>query len=78
MADLTEQETLTIENAANTLRGMTMDPGIPSHAKQVMWSLIGELEALIAEPDECDDLDPDILREDRDERRRLEKEDRNG
>jgi hypothetical protein len=75
MGDMTEEELLTIETAANTLRGMTMDPSIPNHAKQVMRNLIAELEALAEEQDEDDEPDPDRLRDDRDERRRLEAED---
>jgi hypothetical protein len=75
MSDMTEEEFLTIETAANALRGMTMDPSIPNHAKQVMRNLIAELEALVEEQDEDDEPDPDRLRDDRDERRRLEAED---
>ncbi len=33
-----------IENTANMLRGMTLDPAIPNHAKGVMQSRIQELE----------------------------------
>lgn len=33
-----------IERAANTLRGMCMDPSIPVHAKEAMASLGRELD----------------------------------
>ena len=34
-----------LENTANMLRGMTMDPAIPAHAKEAMRSKIAELES---------------------------------
>jgi len=70
---MTDPEQITIERCANTLRGMTMDPRIPTEIKSVMHSLIDDLEALIEDDDE--EPDPDRLREDRDERRRLERND---
>ena len=33
-----------IDDTANMLRGMTMDPAIPSHAKSAMQSRIQQLE----------------------------------
>ena len=33
-----------IQNIANMLRGMTMDPAIPNHAKSAMQNKIQELE----------------------------------
>ena len=33
-----------IEGAANMMRGMTLDPAIPQHAKGAMWEKIQELE----------------------------------
>ena len=36
-----------IVGVANMMRGMTMDPAIPEHAKSAMCSKINELEALI-------------------------------
>jgi len=36
-----------IEDTANLLRGMTMDPDIPTHAKQAMWPKIKELEDIV-------------------------------
>ena len=36
-----------IEDTANMLRGMTMDPAIPKHAKDAMWSRIAELEQAV-------------------------------
>ncbi len=38
-----------IENTANMLRGMTMDPAIPEHAKEAMRSRIVELERAVDE-----------------------------
>ena len=38
----------TMESAANTLRGMTLDPAIPKHAKEAMWPVICKLEAQVA------------------------------
>ncbi len=35
-----------IEDTANMLRGMTLDPAIPAHAKDVMRSKIVELDAV--------------------------------
>ncbi len=37
-----------MESTANMLRGMTLDPAIPAHAKDVMRSKIIELEAAAA------------------------------
>jgi len=36
-----------VQNTANMLRGMTMDPGIAAHAKDAMRSRIAELEAAV-------------------------------
>lgn len=36
-----------MENTANMLRGMTMDPAIPEHAKDAMRLQIAELEAAV-------------------------------
>lgn len=36
-----------MEDAANMLRGMTMDPAIPAHAKDAMQSKIAELESAV-------------------------------
>jgi hypothetical protein len=36
-----------MENTAAMLRGMTMDPSIPAHAKGAMRSQISELEAMV-------------------------------
>lgn len=33
-----------IDETANMLRGMTLDPAIPQHAKGAMWEKIQELE----------------------------------
>jgi uncharacterized protein (UPF0147 family) len=33
-----------IEETANMLRGMTLDPAIPQHAKSAMWEQIQTLE----------------------------------
>lgn len=38
-----------VEDTANMLRGMTMDPAIPAHAKDAMRSKIAELEEGVAE-----------------------------
>ena len=38
-----------IEGAANMLRGMTLDPAIPQHAKGAMWEKIQELEKAMEE-----------------------------
>jgi len=36
-----------MEDTANMLRGMTMDPAIPAHAKDAMRKRITELEAAV-------------------------------
>ena len=36
-----------MEDTANMLRGMTMDPAIPEHAKEAMRSRSAELEAMV-------------------------------
>jgi hypothetical protein len=43
------QDTLleAMDETAAMLRGMTMDPAIPSHAKSAMWVRIGILEKLV-------------------------------
>lgn len=38
-----------IENTANMLRGMTLDPAIPRHAKGAMQEKIQELEKAMEE-----------------------------
>lgn len=40
------------ENTANMLRGMTLDPAIPQHAKDVMLDRIRELETAVEEHDD--------------------------
>lgn len=35
-----------LETTANILRCMTLDPAIPSHAKEAMWSRIATLECI--------------------------------
>ncbi len=48
MSELLKEELLlAIESAANMLRGMTMDPAIPAHAKEAMRSKYAELEAIV-------------------------------
>ena len=37
-----------LEDTACMLRGMTMDPAIPAHAKDAMRSKIAELEAAVS------------------------------
>lgn len=37
-----------MESTANTLRGMTLDPAIPKHAKDCFWLLIAKLEGEVA------------------------------
>ena len=37
-----------MEHTANTLRGMTLDPAIPKHARDCFWLLISELEDEVA------------------------------
>lgn len=36
-----------MESTANMLRGMTLDPVIPEHAKPAMWGKISELEMAV-------------------------------
>ena len=36
-----------LDTTAAMLRGMTMDPAIPRHAKEAMWSRIATLEAFV-------------------------------
>ena len=36
-----------MESTANMLRGMTLDPAIPQHAKSAMWGKISELEMAV-------------------------------
>lgn len=36
-----------MESTANLLRGMTLDPAIPAHAKEVMRDRIAEIEAAV-------------------------------
>lgn len=36
-----------ITETANLLRGMTLDPAIPAHAKEALWSQICKLEAFV-------------------------------
>ena len=40
-----------IEETANMLRGMTLDPAIPKHAKEAMWNKIADLEKLVESED---------------------------
>lgn len=48
MNDALKEELLElIQNTAYMLRGMTMDPAIPKHAKDAMRSRITELEAAV-------------------------------
>jgi uncharacterized protein (UPF0147 family) len=37
-----------MESTANMLRGMTLDPAIPAHAKTAMFGKIQELEHAVA------------------------------
>lgn len=37
-----------VENTANMLRGMTLDPAIPEHAKTAMLYKVNELEAALS------------------------------
>jgi hypothetical protein len=74
---MNEEQLIFVESAANTLRGMTMDPRIPADARGVLIGLATELDALsdyfLAEDD--GEPDPDRLREDRDDQVRLARED---
>ena len=36
-----------VEQTANMLRGMTMDPAIPAHAKEAMWARIRTLDSAV-------------------------------
>lgn len=38
-----------LESTANMLRGMTLDPAIPRHAKEALHSKIAELEKCVEE-----------------------------
>ena len=42
-----EEALVMLEETANLLRGMTMDPTIPKHAKDAMRSSIAKLEAAV-------------------------------
>jgi len=48
---MTEQELEEVlevmESTANTLRGMTLDPAVPKHAKDAMWPVICKLESVV-------------------------------
>lgn len=45
-----------LESTANMMRGMTLDPAIPLHAKNALWCRITEIEIAIATVDDvvCD------------------------
>ena len=75
--ELSEQDVQALESVANTLRGMTMDRRIPAETVECLRKQIAEIEAITDRTleDEDDEPDPDLLREDRDERQRLTKED---
>ena len=77
MMELSDQEVQVLESVANTLRGMTMDRRIPAETVECLRKKIAEIEAITDRDleDEDDEPDPDLLRDDRDERRRLAKED---
>jgi hypothetical protein len=45
---VTEEIALLLESTANMLRGMTLDPSIPEHAKEAMRERIDELEAAVS------------------------------
>lgn len=85
MTELTECEIQTLEGVANTLRALALaiarresefDPAARSRADA--RGLISEVEAITdrLNDDDEDEPDPDSLREDRDERRRMAEEDR--
>ncbi|WP_157900142.1 hypothetical protein [Rhodoferax koreensis] len=42
-----EEMLLLMEQTANMLRGMAMDPSIPTHAKQALRARIAELDAMV-------------------------------
>lgn len=46
-----------LENTAKLLRGMTMDPAIPAHAKDSMMSRAKELEAMVLLAEAIEDID---------------------
>lgn len=48
-AQRTETLLQLIDSTACLLRGMTLDPAIPKHAKEVMWLRIAELEKAVEE-----------------------------
>lgn len=41
-----------IDETANMLRGMTLDPAIPQHAKSAMWALIQTLDEALEKQEE--------------------------
>ena len=75
---LTELEVMMLESTANTLRGMSFDMRIPPDASTVLVNLAREVDTLTDRLNELDleddEPDPDILRDDRDERLGLAKE----
>lgn len=81
---LTEGELETLSNITNTLRGMNFDRRIPPDTMRCIQNLVIDLdticERLIGNDDTMDDddwdeePDPDLLREDRDDRRLLARE----
>lgn len=46
-----------LESVANMLRGMTLDPAIPAHAKEAMHHRIAHIEGLFHDP--SDDFEDD-------------------
>ncbi|WP_191965708.1 hypothetical protein [Oryzomonas sagensis] len=47
MEELQEEIALLLESTANMLRGMTLDPAIPQHAKSAMSEKIRLLEEMV-------------------------------
>jgi uncharacterized protein (UPF0147 family) len=44
-----------LEDTANMLRGMTVDPAIPNHAKEAMWNRISTIAAMLeTRPEDVD------------------------
>lgn len=81
---LTDDELETLSNITNTLRGMNFDRRIPPDTMRCIQRLVADLDAIcerligdddsMEEDDWYDEPDPDLLREDRDERTRLAKD----
>ena len=52
---MTDEDIDTITEAANILRGMTMDPRIPADTKDVMRRMINNLEAMVEDQENAHD-----------------------